>query len=160
MFRTVPLSIIRSFVTVHTAIVYVIQVCWQLSANLYDIYNCWKCSKHLEFYSKNKFEKIVHLVRFLIRSRSSANYFVQKKIPRCLLRTGAPHAATGLLSLRVKARIVSVTKQERRQVKRLSAQSESPSLEPSSFYLKIRAYYIASRDIHTPSPYQICEVHS
>jgi len=29
MFRTVLLSIIRSFFTVHTAMVYVIQVCWQ-----------------------------------------------------------------------------------------------------------------------------------
>jgi len=57
MFRTVPLSIIRIFSAVHTAMVYVIQVCWQLagsigmelqfrpdparklSANLYDIYH-------------------------------------------------------------------------------------------------------------------------
>jgi hypothetical protein len=31
MFRTVPLSIIRSLFTVHSAIVYVIQVCVQLS---------------------------------------------------------------------------------------------------------------------------------
>jgi len=73
--------------------VYVIQVCWQLvsrirtfcpdpahklSANLYDIYHCcvqWKtpddgrrnCPKHVEFYSKNKCEKLVHLVGFIIR---------------------------------------------------------------------------------------------
>jgi len=58
MFRTVPLSIIRSFFTVHRAVVHAIQVCWQLasrirtelqfrpdpackmSANLYDIYYC------------------------------------------------------------------------------------------------------------------------
>jgi len=32
MFRTVPLSIIRSFFTVHTAMVHVIQVCWQLAS--------------------------------------------------------------------------------------------------------------------------------
>jgi len=31
MFRTVPLSIIRSFFTLNTAMVYVIQVCWQLA---------------------------------------------------------------------------------------------------------------------------------
>jgi len=31
MFRTVPLSIIRSLFTVHSAMVYVIQVCRQLS---------------------------------------------------------------------------------------------------------------------------------
>jgi hypothetical protein len=32
MFRTVPLSIIRSFFTVHSAMVYVIQACRQLSS--------------------------------------------------------------------------------------------------------------------------------
>ena len=63
--------------------VYVIQVCWQLarklSANLYDTYHCCvysektpddgqrNCPKHVEFYSKNKFEKLVHLVGFIIR---------------------------------------------------------------------------------------------
>ena len=59
--------------------VYVIQVCWQLSANLYDIYHCCvyseetpddgqkTCPKHVEFYSKNKFEKLVHLVGSIIR---------------------------------------------------------------------------------------------
>jgi len=37
MFPAVPLSIIRSLFTVHSAMVYVIQVCRQLSTNLYDI---------------------------------------------------------------------------------------------------------------------------
>jgi len=53
MFRTVPLSIIRSF-----------SLCVQ-----------WKtpdggqrnCPKHVELYSKNKFDKLVHLVGFIIR---------------------------------------------------------------------------------------------
>jgi len=58
-FRTVPLSIIKSLCTVHSAMVYVIQVCRQLSSrtrmelqfhygparklssDVYDIYNCW-----------------------------------------------------------------------------------------------------------------------
>jgi len=54
MFRTVRLPIIRSLFTVHSAMVYVIQVCRQLSSktrmelqshpglarNLYDIYHC------------------------------------------------------------------------------------------------------------------------
>jgi len=40
MFRTVPLSIIRSLFTVHSAMVYVVQVCRQLSTNLYDNYHC------------------------------------------------------------------------------------------------------------------------
>ena len=59
--------------------VYVIQVCWQLasklSTNLYDIYHCCVYSddghrngpKRVEFYSKNKFEKLVHLVGFIRR---------------------------------------------------------------------------------------------
>ena len=51
----------------------------KLSANVYDIYICCVYSekhlmtyrgtvpKHVEFYSKNKFEKSVHLVGFIIR---------------------------------------------------------------------------------------------
>jgi hypothetical protein len=51
----------------------------KLSANLYDIYHCCMYSekllmmdrgtipKHVEFYSKNKFEKLVHLVGFIVR---------------------------------------------------------------------------------------------
>jgi len=50
-----------------------------LSANLYDIYHCCMCSektpddgqrncpKNVEFYSKNKFEKLLLLVGFIIR---------------------------------------------------------------------------------------------
>jgi len=34
MFRTVPLSIIRSLFTVHLAMVYVVQVCRQLSSRI------------------------------------------------------------------------------------------------------------------------------
>jgi len=34
MFRTIPLSIIRSLFTVHSAMVYVIQVCRQLSSRM------------------------------------------------------------------------------------------------------------------------------
>jgi len=51
----------------------------KLSANLHDIYHCCvhsdktpddgqrNCLKHVEFYFKNKFEKSVHLVGFIIR---------------------------------------------------------------------------------------------
>jgi hypothetical protein len=51
--------------------------------NLYDIdllqcVKCWTpddgqktCPKHVEFYSKNKFEKLVHLVGFIIRIDSA-----------------------------------------------------------------------------------------
>jgi len=52
--------------------VYVIQVCWHIPL----LYVQWKtpdngkrnCPKHVEFYSKNKFEKLVHLVGFVIRA--------------------------------------------------------------------------------------------
>ena len=80
MFRTVPLSIIRSF-SLHSQQ-------WHmsyrfadrlLSANMYDIYHCCVCSEKplmmdrgtvrnmQRFYSKNKFEKLVHLVGFVVR---------------------------------------------------------------------------------------------
>jgi len=49
----------------------------KLSANLYDIYHCCVYSekflvmdrgspKHVEFYSKNKFENLVHLLGFMV----------------------------------------------------------------------------------------------
>jgi hypothetical protein len=72
MFRTVPLSIIRSFS------LYTQQ--WYMSANLYDIYHCCvysektleygqrNCLKHVEFHSKNIFEELVHLVGFIVRN--------------------------------------------------------------------------------------------
>ena len=71
MFQTVPLSIIRSF-----------SVCtqqWCMSYRFADslllLCGQWKthddgqrnCLKHVEFYSKNKFEKLVHLVGFITR---------------------------------------------------------------------------------------------
>jgi hypothetical protein len=86
----------QEFFTVYTAIVYVIQVCWQLASRIRMelvpswscsqavsksvwhiplLYVLWKtdddwqrnCPKHGEFHSKNKFEKLVHLVGFIIR---------------------------------------------------------------------------------------------
>ena len=52
--------------TVHTAVVYVIQVllcvqCWTADNGQRD------CPEHVEFHSKNKFEKLMHLVGFVIR---------------------------------------------------------------------------------------------
>jgi len=91
MFRTVPLSIIRSFslYTQQWYMSYRLQLqlasrirterpdpARKLSANLYVLLCVqWKtpddgqgnCPKHAEFYSKNKFEKLVHLVAFIIR---------------------------------------------------------------------------------------------
>ena len=72
--------------------VYVIQVCWQLASRFRTSWTCsqavskpvwhipllcvqWKtpgdgqrnCPKHVEFYSKNKLEKLAHLSGFVIR---------------------------------------------------------------------------------------------
>jgi len=88
----------QEFFTVHTAMIYVTQVCWQLASRIKTELQfrpdparklsakplwhisllCvqWKtpeegqrnCPKHVEFYSKNKFEKLVHLVGFIIRT--------------------------------------------------------------------------------------------
>jgi len=74
MFRTVPLSIIRCFS------LYTQQ--WYISYRFADsksvnIAVCTvkttddgqrNCPKHVEFYSKNKFDKLVHLVGFIIRT--------------------------------------------------------------------------------------------
>ena len=59
----------------------------ELSANLYDIYHCYVCSektpddgqrncpKHVEFHSKNKLEKLVHLVSFIISKKYGKCFF-------------------------------------------------------------------------------------
>ena len=76
MFRTVPLSIIIVLHCTHSS-----GICHTglLTASLYDIYHCCvyskktrddgqrDCPKHVEFYSKNKFEKLVNIVRIIIR---------------------------------------------------------------------------------------------
>jgi len=66
MFRTVPLSIIRSFFIVHTAMVYVIQVCCVYSEKTPED-GQRNSPKHVEFCSKNQFDKLVHLFGFIIR---------------------------------------------------------------------------------------------
>ena len=62
MFRTVPLSIIESF-SLYTQQNYVL-----LSVQRKPPDGGQRnCPKHVEFYSKNKFEKLVHLVGLIIR---------------------------------------------------------------------------------------------
>ena len=75
MFRRVPLSIIRNF-SLYTQQWYMsYRFADRLSANMYVLLCVqWKtpddgqrnCPKHVEFYSKNKFEKLVHLVGFIV----------------------------------------------------------------------------------------------
>ena len=60
MFRTVPLSIIRNFS------LYTQQ--WYMSYRFADSLRAgseWNSPKHVEFHSKNKSEKLVHLVGLL-----------------------------------------------------------------------------------------------
>jgi len=56
----------QEFFTVNTAMVYVIQVCCVFSEKL-KVDGQRNCPKHVQFYSKNKFEKLLHLVGFIIR---------------------------------------------------------------------------------------------
>jgi len=70
MFRTVPLSFSRSFLltacskAVSKPVWHIPLLCvhWRTPAE-----GQRNCPKHIEFYSKNKFEKLVHLVGFIIR---------------------------------------------------------------------------------------------
>jgi len=91
MFRTIPLSIIRSF------LLYTQQ--WYMSYRFacavgkpvwHTPLLCvpWKtpddgqrnCPKHVEFHSKNKFEKLVHLVGFIIRIYQDAARSPERQI--------------------------------------------------------------------------------
>jgi len=56
----------QEFFTVHAAVVYVIQVCCVYSEKLLMM-DRGTAPKHVEFHSKNKSEKLVHLVGFIIR---------------------------------------------------------------------------------------------
>jgi len=82
MFRTVPLSFIRSFSaclqTVSKPVWHISLLCVQWRTPDDGQTNC---PKHVEFYSKNKFEKLVHLVGFIIRSEwlvSLAGRFISR----------------------------------------------------------------------------------
>ena len=94
MFRIVPLSIIRSsslykqqwymsyrfgdslLASCHqTCMTYTIAVQWKTPADGQRNY-----PEHVEFYSKNKFEKFVHLVGFTIRIYHDARSHERQKI--------------------------------------------------------------------------------
>jgi len=108
MFRAVPLSIIRSLFTVHSAMVYVIQVCRQLLSR-----SIWSCSTavckpvwHIPLLSvqwinswwwteelpktctvscQNKFVKLVHLFGFIIKIRKFKFHLTLTRIKGTLL---------------------------------------------------------------------------
>ena len=89
MFRTGFLSIIRSLVLYTQQQVYVIHTGYAdclLASSQHNLYllvcvQCQtpddgqrNCPKHVEFYSKNKLEKLVHLVGFIIRIYHDARF--------------------------------------------------------------------------------------
>ena len=68
MFRTVPLSIIRS------SSLYTQQTCMTYTIAVYSVKLLMMdrgTVRNMQFYSKNKFEKLVHLVGFIISTKSS-----------------------------------------------------------------------------------------
>jgi len=76
VFWTIPLSIIGSLFTLHSAMVYAKQVCKQLSSRIgwscskavYKLVSIGQrnCPKHVVS-DQNKFTKLVHLVGFIIK---------------------------------------------------------------------------------------------
>ena len=62
MFRTVSLPIIRIQHNLYVIYLWLCVQCWIPDEGQRD------CPKHVEFYSNNKFEKLVHLVGFIIRT--------------------------------------------------------------------------------------------
>ena len=91
----------QQFFTIYTAMVYVIPVCWQIASRIRTdpSWYClqavrhipllcvqWKnpddgqrnCLTHVEFYCKKRFEKLVHLVGFIVRIYHDA------RSPECL----------------------------------------------------------------------------
>jgi len=65
----------QEFFTVHTTMVYVIQVCWQLASRIKMVpswsWSWWwteELSETCRVLFQNKFEKLVHLVGFIIRT--------------------------------------------------------------------------------------------
>jgi hypothetical protein len=76
MFRTVHLSIIRSLLTVHSAMVYVIQVCTQLSSR--SICSCSKAASNEIFSPSNKIHRKVGHAKDL-----SATLYVSTSLIAC-----------------------------------------------------------------------------
>ena len=73
MFRTVPLTIIRSLA------LYTQQTCMTYTSAVFTVKKTpddgqRNCPKHVEFYSKNKFEKLVHLVWFYYKNLSRRTF--------------------------------------------------------------------------------------
>ena len=87
LFRTVPLSIIRSF------LLYTQQWCMSYRSVWHTPLLCvqWKtpddgqrnCPKQAEFYSKSKFEKLVHIVGFIVRIYTKNYTNISRSLGKC-----------------------------------------------------------------------------
>jgi uncharacterized protein YqhQ len=85
IFRTVPLSIIRSLFTVHSAMVYIICSCskavykpvWHIPLLSVQWINSWwrtdELSEICRVSCQNKFVKLVHLVGFIIKKLATSS---------------------------------------------------------------------------------------
>ena len=85
VFRIVPLFIIRSF-SLSTAMVYVRKSVWHIPLLCVQ----WKtpddglmnCPKHVDFHSKDEFEKSAHLVSFIIRYLTRCTFIWTSNLPK------------------------------------------------------------------------------
>ena len=83
MFQTVPLYH-QEFFTERTAMVYVSKPAWHIPLQCVqwrtpdDGQRNWP--KHVEFHSENKFEKLMHLVGFIVRNHS--NFASHTRMPQ------------------------------------------------------------------------------
>ena len=92
MLRTVPLSIIRRFSLYKQQWHMSYRFCWQFASRIRTELSCCvyseknpddgqrNCPKLVEFYSKNKFQKLVHLVGFIIKIFKTTSLFVTNVI--------------------------------------------------------------------------------
>jgi len=138
MFRTVPLSIIRSFS------LYTHQWCmsyrragseWYililLSKSVWHIpLLCvqWKtpddgqmnCPKHVEFNSKNKFEKLVHLVGFIIRNLARCTVIWASnltELPRVIVIRKSPIDPSGCCELHLSGTVSNKSRRNERPIR-------------------------------------------
>ena len=89
MFRTVPLSIISScFHCTHSN-----GTCRTGLLTACELMMDRNCPKHVEFYSKNKFEKLVKPVGFIIRSYHDARSHERQNLCNVFSRTQSKQQA-------------------------------------------------------------------
>ena len=77
----------QEFFTVHTAVVYVIRVCWQpahkLSANLYDIFHCCMYSEELLMMDRGTVRNMYSFIPKINWEISASGWFYYKNLSQC-----------------------------------------------------------------------------